>query len=246
MDYLDLMASALQGAHIRLKRSGLPYDRDAIKYLYAKEGAPTPDFNSPFCTDGDVGSYQDCLQFDTFSNPTAWHTYTMGNFIKTRPISIMYSYQQAMEQITDMVSNGKKVDPVKYVQQIPLDPRGDALHLSIMWEELLESVSNRARFIQVVNRFHSVSTMNREEYLDETYGFVQQNMEELGSLSQIIFDHLTPMDSADGPGPHPYSSTMEQVFDKLIHNLESRPQSQLVFPMGNLLAKNTDNNKPFQ
>ena len=228
MDYHDTMVDAIQGANIRLKRPPLQYDKDAIGYLYAKNKQSRPKFTLPFCTDEHAGNYQDCLKFDTFSNPTAWYSYLISRFIKNRPASIISSYKKAVSEIEQMASNGQELDPVKYIQQVPLSPRRDAVGLIIQWENLLNSVSEHARFIQVQNDYRGVSLMNADEYLNQTRDFIRQNIEELGGLSQIIFDHLTPMQSENVQGILPYTSKMEQSFDYLIQSLETPKKGNLI------------------
>ena len=223
MDYHDPMIDALIGASIRLKRPALNYDKDAILHLYATETTPKPTFSSPFCSDHDLGRYDDCEKFDAFSNPSAWRSHLITQFVRNQPVSIMQSYQDINSSIESLAAAGKKLDPVEYIRQAPLSPAGDAIHISLMWEELLDSISSRARFVQVKDQFYSLSHMNVEEYFERTDEFVSKNIEELGGLSQILFDHLTPIDDDDndGAGTLQYTSTMEKIFDNLLQERKS-------------------------
>ena len=223
MDYFPHLVGSLIGAHIRHKRPPMIYDKEAIRYLYFKDGNPFF-FTSPYCSedhfDPNASSertsyYQDCNEFDAFSNPTAWHHRQILEMTEFLPFRIVNGYQQLKEYFASPES--KDVDPLEFFQAYPLStPKQDALMLNQLFQRLARSISKQAQFIQIKHKYLSVTGINYGNYSKQTQEFIGQNIAEFDTISKLLLSHLAPSEE-DGSAALKLTSTMEQAFETLLN-----------------------------
>ena len=234
MDYTDNLTSALVGAQIRLQHPPFSYDKDSIRYLYLDEGNPLF-FSSPYCSDEHFQFdpifgmrsplYQDCDTFDSFSNPTAWHFHQLSQVIKKLPQRVISEYQM-LEQALAAASNEYE-DPLQFFQKYPLTPKSDALILGHYFNRLVDSISQDAQFVQVSDKHFGVTGLNVNEYTQQTNDFINENIADLGGLSQILLAHLTAPEGEQETEVTSLrlTSTMEQKFETLLNEMMTAPST---------------------
>ena len=91
MDYLEGMTASILGAHIRLKKGALPYDKMAIEWGYHDKPL-TP--GVPFCTDGlsIKKTFIDCRPWDKFKSPIENQVHTWDHIMKSFPLSLALKF----------------------------------------------------------------------------------------------------------------------------------------------------------
>ena len=232
MDYTPFMVAAFQGAHIRHKQPPPSYDRDAIRYLYLKEGHPLS-FSSPFCTDEHFTDtedptrsvYEDCNRFDTFSNPTAWHYHQLKEYAKAVPSKIIRTYQYLQKSLQQAVSTSTKVtyDPFDFIEKHPLTPQRDAAILTYFFDRLADSISRGAEFIQIAHEYFAITGLNRNDYTEKTKALINQNIAEFGSISQLLLSHLSPPAEENEWTTLQITARMEQQFKTYLDDMADNP-----------------------
>ena len=223
MDYFPPIVDGLLGAHIRHNRPPLSYDRDAIRHLYMGEGNPLF-FSSPYCSDEHIspqqstGSlYQDCNKYDTFSNPTAWYHHQISEYTKHLPANIINQYQY-LQQALATSPTAEKYDSIEFLQKYPLTPHVDAAYFNYLFERLSHSISHEAEFIQVKNKYFAVTGFNRDDYLEQTADFINQNVAGFGSISKLLFSYQAPPQEKTGVATLRLAADIEKKFKNLLQD----------------------------
>ena len=215
MDYFPVIVDGLVGAKIRLKHPPMSYDRDAVRFLYLGEGNPLL-FSSPYCSDEEAGAflYQDCNQFDTFANPTAWHYHQMSEMLSYFPSQIVEGYQ-ALEKSLSTTSK-KYDDPHEFFQKYPLTPKNDAAILSHYFKRMAQSISQEAKFVQTKNEHFVITGFNYHDYVNQNRELIGQNIAELGGVSKILLEYFDAPQEEGGVASLKVISTIERDITALL------------------------------
>ncbi|MFT6071198.1 MAG: hypothetical protein ACJAT2_001470 [Bacteriovoracaceae bacterium] len=197
MDYTPSMIASMIGAHIRLGRPALSYDKQAIEFGYTEKKASEIDFDA-FCTDTHRGKgiYQDCKVWDQFSNPVDGAAFDMKNAVEFKAFSLANafifldpSHKDEDETEITLLSNLERIKAMK------LDPRADAIKvLKDLYVPLLAMTSEKAEFIDIRNDYTTVGSLEEDEYLEKTRTFQATSIEKNGGLSKLFVDPLSSVE----------------------------------------------------
>ena len=195
MDYYPPQVGAMLGAHIRLKRSPLAYDVQAVQYTLGRTSLLA--IKEPFCSEEHLrtGRFGDCRQFDSFENSFVWFEYRMDWLDKLFSLNLLSKYSSFFNPR----KRRRSVNYFSVIKNLPLTPREDVQQFfSPLLEAFIKTLVFDAEFIGIKKNFYAITGMNEHEYRETTQNFISKNVQNLGGVSQLLFKDLTPVESDDG------------------------------------------------
>lgn len=195
MDYTPSMVSAMIGAHIRLKRPALSYDKQAITFGYTDKKVSEIEFDT-FCTDTHRGKgiYQDCKVWDQFSNPIDGAAYDMSKAVPFAAFGLVnkFAFLDPKHKDETPVAGTN----LERITKMPMAPRKDAEKLlKNNYVPLLAMATPKAEFIDIRNDYETIGSLEEDEYLEKTRTFQKNSLETHGNLAKLVVEPLTVTDN---------------------------------------------------
>ena len=190
MDYLGGMTASMLGAHIRLKRGALPYDKMAIDWGYFDRPLKS---GIPFCTDGHSikGKFIDCKPWDKFSSPIEQNVYNWESIMKGLPLSLAFKFSFLGEKT--------EVDRLKKLKSLSLFPHQNAILLLNFIEPLLKSVHPESQFLKIKMLNPNFDSLYLDQYEKVTNDFKMSEFKRFGGLGKIFLGNFTPQENSLSP-----------------------------------------------
>lgn len=221
MDYTPSMIASMLGAHIRLGRPALSYDKQAIEFGYTEKTAAEIDFDT-FCTDTHrgLGIYQDCKVWDQFANPVDGAAFDMNNAVPFKAFSMANAFAFLDPNHKDEEETEEtKLSNLDRIEAMKLDPRADAAKiLKDNYVPLLAMTTEKTEFIDLRNDYTTVGSLEEDEYLEKTRTFQAASIEKNGGLSKLFTSPLSRVEVNGKPAVKiaaELSSAFKTQFSKL-------------------------------
>ncbi len=193
MDYVPTMIAVYNGAKLRLKHEGLPYDKAAIAWGYLSKEIEELNV-PPFCTDSHSLEkvYLDCKVWDIFANPFINASWNISNYTNI----IAYKVAQSFSYLN--VDQLREEDKLKMIKSAVLFPKKliDA-YITPDLVDMIKMVSDKAQFIAVRKDFATLNEYNMEDYIAATREYQSTIIGEAGGKAKITVDDLVGNDETD-------------------------------------------------
>jgi hypothetical protein len=183
MDYTPTMTSSMSGAHIRLNRGALSYDKQAIDWGY--NGAKLDTVTNTFCTDTDRDQTIDCKVWDRFSNIIEGAHYEWRTVVNAASFNLAMKFN--FLEKTD-------VENISKINNVSLDPKADVEKILIEAQNFITALGPDSEYISIRKKFGTVNMMNTKEYKEETTQKKLGELKALGTLADALASDLRVLD----------------------------------------------------
>ena len=201
MDYTPSMISSMLGAHIRLKREGLSYDKQAIQFGYTKTDASDIDFDV-FCTDGDRAKniYKDCLIWDMFKNPIHSKVFDIQQLVPNFAFTLVNKFSfldPDLKEEPKINTDVAKKDNITKIQEVILKPAVDAkTQINNNLQALLELTGEKSQFIKIRKEFGTdIGVFEQAEIFKKTAEYKNTSLSNVGGISKNLISPLMPIET---------------------------------------------------
>lgn len=214
MDYSTAFPASMLGAHIRLKRDGLPYDKAAIDWAYNNGDVKTLNFG-PFCTDNaaHANKFADCVLFDYLNNTIEAAYRDTQEVTKDIALTVALSYGFLFEDKDPAVRLAK-------IKQLSLPAQTATTNIAKSISKLVGQLTLDSKFLGIqyllggeVNDFNEQAILNSNLYLKTSVA------KELGGLDTILLADLIPQEEENGALVAPIITRLGNQVVQTIANL---------------------------
>ena len=177
MEYQVFEEGSMTGHQMARREKILPYDEKAIRYLYLDEKVLDTDIPL-FCTDSQVGTFQDCQRFDIGNSPIEFAYWAMKDNLKNYPNVLAEKFITLKTPISGMATDIEKID---------LNPENEASSLMEPRILMTQLLTSNAKLLSVYRRFSKVTSLNEKRVQDLQHLVLQKEVERLGGLDRLFF-----------------------------------------------------------
>jgi hypothetical protein len=183
MDYTPTMTSSMSGAHIRLNRGALAYDKQAIDWGY--NGAKLDTVTATFCTDTDRDQTIDCKVWDRYSNIIEGAHYEWRALVNAAAFNLALKFNFLEKSDAENISK---------INKLVLDPKADVEKILIEAQNYITALTPASEYISIRKKYGTINLMNEAEYKEETNKKKLSELKAFGNLTGTLTSDLKIVD----------------------------------------------------